>query len=225
MVEQRVDGFFTAVDHGHDTPLGSPACSISSTMRLIVIGVFSRRFEHKAVAAGDSVGQKPQRHHAGKVERRDRRHDADRLADHMLVDAAGDIFDVGALHQRGNAAGHLDVLDRAAQLGLGLGQRFAAFVGGDARDLVDMLFQQILELEHILNSIGRRRASPAVPRGMRRLHGAIDLVARCHGYAHNAVGRRRIMNIQPLGCLRALPVPAYIVKQLSVFNHRISPRK
>ena len=54
----------------------------------------------------------------------------------MLVDPAGDILVVVALHQRGDAAGDLDVLDAAAQLGLGLGQRLAALLGDRAGDVL-----------------------------------------------------------------------------------------
>ena len=80
------------------------------------------------VAAGDRVGQEPERDHAGEVERRDGRDDADRLADHQLVDARGDVLEVAAHHQRRDAGGDFDVLDAALQLAFGLGERLAALL-------------------------------------------------------------------------------------------------
>ena len=56
------------------------------------------------------------------------RDDADRLADHQLVDARGDVLEVAAHHQRRDAGGDLDVLDAALQLAFGLGERLAALL-------------------------------------------------------------------------------------------------
>ena len=102
---------------------------------------FLAGLEDEAVAAGDGVGQEPERDHAGEVERRDGGDDAERLAQHMLVDATGDVFGVVAHHQRGNARRHLDVLDAAPQLALRLRQRLAALLRRQAGDLVKVFFE------------------------------------------------------------------------------------
>ena len=119
----------------------------------------------KRVAAGDRVGQEPERDHRREVERRDGRDDAERLADHELVDAAGDVLEVVALHQDRDAAGDLDVLDAAPQLAAGLGEGLAVLGGDDAGDLVEVLFEELLEAEEVLDALGRRhrRASRGRP--------------------------------------------------------------
>ena len=123
-------------------------------------GTRSEGFEDERVAGGDGIGQIPERDHAGKVERDDRRGDAERLADHHLVDAAGNVFEVVALHHHRNAAGDFDVLDGAAHLGFGFGEGLAVFLGDDARDVVDVIFEQHLQLEQRLDAVFGRSAAP-----------------------------------------------------------------
>ena len=96
MIEQRVDGVLAAVHQVDDA--GREAGLLDELRRCgaIVIGVFSDGLRTTRVAAGDRVGQEPQRDHAGEVERRDDADDADRLADHQLVDARGDVLEVAA---------------------------------------------------------------------------------------------------------------------------------
>ena len=57
--------------------------------------------EDEGVSRCDRVGKEPQRNHGGKVERGNRDGDAERLANHHLVDSAGDVFEIVALHQGG----------------------------------------------------------------------------------------------------------------------------
>ena len=142
MVQQRIDSGFAADDQVHD------AFGQTGLMQQLdqpprgerhALG----RLQNERVAAGDGVGQKPQRNHRREIERRDRRGDAERLADHDFVDAAGDIFEVVTLHQGRDAAGHFHVFDSALQFGPRFGEGFAVFLGGEAGDLVGVLFEQV----------------------------------------------------------------------------------
>jgi len=94
-----------------------------------------------SVPARDRVGQEPQRNHGREVEGRDGGHHAQRLPDHDLVYAAGNIFQVVPLHERRNAAGHFHILDAPAELGLGFRQGFSVFERGYPGDFVEMSFQ------------------------------------------------------------------------------------
>ena len=123
---QRIDRGFAAVDQVDDA-LGQAGLleqfeDVAHGERHALDG-----FRMNVLPRGDRVGQKPERDHAGKIEGRDRGDHAERLADHHLVDAAGDVFEVVALHHHRNAAGDFDVLDGAAHLGFGFGEGLAVF--------------------------------------------------------------------------------------------------
>ena len=140
--------------------MGKPVCSSNSIGSPHGERHALGRFEDESVAAGDGVGQKPERNHAGKIKWRDRGDHAERLADHHFVDAAGDVFEVVALHHHRNAAGDFDVFDGAAQFGFGLGKRLAVFLGDDAAEFVNVIFQKLLQFEERLDAVFGRSASP-----------------------------------------------------------------
>ena len=145
MIEQRIDGSLAAIDQ-IDHALGQPGLIEQFKGAAHGERHALRGLEDERVAAGDGVGQKPERNHAREIERRDGRDHAQRLADHHFVDAAGNVFEVVALHHHGNAAGDFDVLDGAAQLGFGLGESLAVFLRDDAAEFVDVLFEKIFSL-------------------------------------------------------------------------------
>jgi hypothetical protein len=120
VVDERIDDGFAPVDQAHH------AFGQAGLLQQFVNVAHGERhtlgrLEDESVAGSDGVGQIPERDHAGEVERDDGGGDAERLANHHLVDAAGNIFEVVALHHHGNAAGHFDILDGAAHLGFGFG--------------------------------------------------------------------------------------------------------
>ena len=91
MVEQRVDGLVPAVNHLHDRwrePRGIEQFEDPSRCDRHAFG----GFQQEAIASGDRVRQKPERDHAREIEGRNRRHDPQRLADQMLIDARRDVL-------------------------------------------------------------------------------------------------------------------------------------
>ena len=86
------------------TPSGTPASCEQLGDEERRGRVLLRRLEDERVAAGDGVAEHPHRHHGREVERRDAGHDAQRLADLVDVDAAGDLLAVAALQQVRDAA-------------------------------------------------------------------------------------------------------------------------
>jgi hypothetical protein len=75
------------------------------------------------------------------------------LADHRFVDATRHILKVVTLHHHGNAASNLDILDSAAHLCLRLCERLPIFLGDNARNVIEVIFEQHLQLEERLNSV------------------------------------------------------------------------
>ena len=117
----------------------------------------------------------------------------DRLPDHQLVDARRDVLEVAAHHQRRNAGGDLDVLDAALQLAVGFGERLAAFVRDDARQLGVVRVEQRLQAEERLNAVAGRRAPPRRQRVGGRAHGL------CRRRWPTTAARKRVSRGSP-GC-------------------------
>ena len=119
VVEQRVDGHLVAVDDVEDT-VGQPGLGVQLGDQVGRARVALARLEHERVAAGDGDRVHPHRHHDREVERRDAGDDAERLAERVRVDAAGDLVVELALEQLRDAAGELDDLAAAHHLAAGV---------------------------------------------------------------------------------------------------------
>ena len=133
------------------------------------------RLQNERISASDGVRQKPIRDHRRKIEWRDSRYDAERLANLHFVDARRDVFQVVALHHHGDAAGDFDIFDRPAHLRLGLGESFSVFGSDDARQFFQIFFEKISQLEEILNALAGRSAAPGGKRGGCRFDGGIHI--------------------------------------------------
>ena len=123
-VEQRVDRDGVTVDDvehavGHAGLAGQ--LGEEERGRRVPLG----GLEHEGVAAGDGVGQHPERDHHREVERRDAGDDAQRLEHGVDVHAGGHLGRVRALEQVRDAAGELDVLEPARHLAGGVAQHLA----------------------------------------------------------------------------------------------------
>ena len=160
VIADRLDDFLAAVDQIDDA--GRQVALLEQLEHpLLRQRHLLRRLQDERVAADDRERQKPQRHHRRKVERRDRGADANRLAHRDAVDAARDVLEAVAHEHRRRAARDLDALDAAAQAAARFVQRLAVLGRDDARDLLEVLFEQLLELEHRLRALDRRRFAPA----------------------------------------------------------------
>jgi len=72
-----------------------------------------------------------------------------------------------------NAAGDFDVLDGAAHFGFGFGERLAVFLGEDAADVIEVIFEQHLQLEERLDAVFWRSAAPFGESRGRSFDGAV----------------------------------------------------
>src|SRR5918996_2318042 len=97
--------------------------------------VLLRRFEDEGVAARNRHRVHPHGYHGREVERRDPRHDAERLADGEAVYPGRDVLRELSLHEVGDAAREVDHLEPALYLAVGIGGCIGAVPGGGgARD-------------------------------------------------------------------------------------------
>ncbi len=122
--------------------------------------VFLGRLQDEGVAAGDREREHPQRHHRGKIEWRDTRTDAHRLAHRIAVDASADLVVVFTLYQVRDATGELDDFESALDRTIGIVQYLAMLLGDQFRDLGPVALDEFLELEHDPRTSQNRRARP-----------------------------------------------------------------
>jgi len=174
MREQRIDDDLVALHDVED--------AIGQTGFLEQIGHEQRRrrialarLQNERVARRDRDREHPARHHARKVERRDARDDAERLARRPVVHARRDLFGVVALQQLRNAACEFDHVDAARHFTLRIREDLAVLGGDDRGEFVAMLVHQFEELQHDARAADRRRVAPGRERGFRARDGCIDI--------------------------------------------------
>ena len=143
--------------------------------------ILLRGLEYEGVAADDGHGEHPQRDHGREVERRDAGAHADRLADGIGVDAAGDVLGKFAELQAADGAGMFDHLESAKHVALGVGQRLALLGAQGLGDAAHVLAHQRLQLEHDAGPRGEGRVLPALVGGLGGGDGGVDFI----------VGRKR----------------------------------
>ena len=157
--EQAVDHLAGAVQHlqyalgraGFDKQLSQAV----GRQRVLFGGL-----ENKGVAGGDGQGKHPQRNHRREVERGNADAYAQRLNPAGGVDVAGHVFHGLAHHQAGDVAGLFHHLDTAPHIALGIGQGLAGFASENFRQLVVMLFEQVLIAQHHPRPVGHRHFAP-----------------------------------------------------------------
>src|ERR1700719_4221217 len=185
MVKQRVDRSFSPVDQTYN-----PFRQSGFFEKFVNVAHGERdalgRLQDERVSRGDGVRQVPERDHAGKVEGNNGSGDAEGLANHHLVDAACDVFEVVALHHHGNAAGDLHVFNCPAHLSFGFSEGLAVFLRDDAGDVVDVIFEQHLQLEERLDAVFGGRAAPLGKSG----GGGFDGLADFSGIGKLDLGQR-----------------------------------
>src|SRR3984957_3297125 len=180
VVDERVDYGLAAVDEADDA-FGQAGffeqfVDVAHGKRDTLAGL-----EDEGIAGGDGVGQIPEGDHTGEVEGHDGGGDAEGLGDHHFADAAGHVFKVVALHHHGDAAGDLHVFNRPAHFGFGLGECLAVFLSDDAGDVVEVIFEQHLQLEQRLDAVFGRSASPFGESGGGGFDGLVDFLRVGHG--------------------------------------------
>ncbi len=131
VVDERVHGHPVPLDHG-EHPVGQAGLAEQLGQEERGGGVLLAGLEHEGVAAGQGVGQHPQRDHGREVEGRDAGDHAERLAQRVDVDPRRRLVAEPALQEVGDAAGELHVLEPPGDLAGGVGQHLAV-LGGDQR--------------------------------------------------------------------------------------------
>ena len=143
--------------------------------------ILLRRFQDEGVAARDRERIHPHRHHRRKVERRDARHDAERLADGVAVDTGRHILGELAFRELGEPARELDHLEAAIHLAERVRQHLAVLARENLGELALAPLEQLAERKHD----ARARRDGLVPPRIGRVCG------RCDRGVHDGLIRKR----------------------------------
>src|SRR5260370_21267092 len=156
----RVDHFFSAIDEIHDS-LGQAGFFQKLESAVHGKGNALGGLQYECVSAGDGVREKPVRNHRREVEGHDGGDDPERLADLHFVRAGRYVLEIVALHHHGATASDFDVLHGATKCGTGLGEGLPVFEGYDAAEIVKIFFEEIFQLEEVLDALAGSGAAPS----------------------------------------------------------------
>jgi hypothetical protein len=81
------------------------------------------------------------------------------------------------------------------------------------------VFEPLLQLEQVLDALGRRHATPRRPRRGRRADRGIHFLRRRQRHVGQRHARGRIGDVQVIARVRALPGAADVVEQLGFVCH------
>ncbi len=123
------------------------------------------------------------------------------------------------MHQDWNPAGHLHVLDAPAQFAARLGQRLAVFGADDARDVFEILVEQLLQAEQILDAVRRRHGAPLRKCGGGGLHGGANIFSSAGGRVPDYLAGSRIEHLAATGGGRPVPFTGGIISYFVDSNH------
>ena len=179
------------------TPSGSPpASSIRLKTSSCVSGTCSDGLRMNVLPQAIANGRNQKGTIAGKLNGHDRSADADRLADRLGVDGGGDVLEDAALHRLRHGRRGLDHLDRAADLGAGVGQRLAHLAGDRAGQLVLVRLHHLAEAEQPARALDRRAAAPPGERGAGGGDGGVDVGRAGERHARQHLTGRRVGDVQ-----------------------------
>ncbi len=132
-----------------------------------------RRLEHQAVAQRDRVGDRPVGHHRGEVERRDRRHDAQRHALDAALHAPAHFHHLAG-GDLGQGTGELGELHRLEDLRLRLAVELAVLFDDEVAQLLEIALEQgsvaVEDLDPLLDRGPAPCREGAPCGGHRRIH-------------------------------------------------------
>ncbi len=134
------------------------------------------RLEDERVPARDRRRPHPHGHHRREVERGDACGDAERLADRVDVDARRGLLRVRALEERREPAHELDHLEPALHLAERVGQDFAVLGREQAREILAVLDEEVVDLEEEIGALRERPRAPVGGGGLRGGDRAVDLL-------------------------------------------------
>src|SRR5437016_4821839 len=174
MIAEGVDHFFPAVDEIHDT-LGQACLLQKLEGAMHGEGNALGRFQNESISARDGIRKEPVGNHCREIERHYGGDNSEWLTDLHFIDARSYVLEVVALHHHGDAASNFDVFDGAAEFGASLGEGLAVFERDDAGEVVEIFFEEVFQLEEVLDAFAGRSSAPGREGIGGSLHGSVNV--------------------------------------------------
>ncbi len=161
-----------------------------------------RGLQHDGAARGERRRDLGRDQRERIIPRRDARHHADRLAQHLgIADGFSEIVSAEQLRR------HAEVRDRRAGLReLRPGDRRADFRADQLRDFGGARFEALRDLREPFGALLRARARPAVEGGARGAHGIVGIARVTERNPADDVFRRRVGHIGAVAAVRLGPL-------------------
>lgn len=160
-----------------------------------------RGLDDASVAGDGSDGDRPERDHGREVERADSCNDTKRLAVgpglHVLCDLKNLTSEL-----RGDATGGLGDLQTTQDVTLCVGECLSLLEGDACSKTVPVLPDQSSVLEHKLLSVHNAGRPPCREGSLSAVHGSLQLSICALRHSCNEVVGCRVVQVDPLGCLR-----------------------
>ncbi len=169
MIQQRINRLFVAL-HNIEYTVGQASFLEQTGQDQRCGRVPLRGLEHKGIAAGDGDGEHPHRHHGREVERSYTGANPQGLAHCDHIDAGSNVFTELAFHELRNAARKFHDFQAAGNFAVRVAEHLAMFSRNGFGQLVGMLFNERLELEHHPRAAQRWCGRP----GRERISSRID---------------------------------------------------
>ena len=194
IVQERIDGFLIADDAVEDTRRAARFHEEFGEEKRAA-RIFLRRLEHERVPARERHGQHPERHHFGKVKRRNTRDDADRLAQAMHVDTRRDAARKIALEQMRDTRREFHHFDPTRERRARVGDHFAVFARNRARDSIGVCIQEFAIADQDTRARECRSLRPRAERVRGTRDRTLDIGAPRELHARRDRTRGRIVHV------------------------------
>ncbi len=197
LVADVVDAVVGTVDHvehtvGETSLLGEAGQNEGSRRSLL------RGLEDHGVTNSGGNGEHPEGNHGGEVERADTTHDAKGLAVGVGVNVLGELLKSLTLEIAGETACVLDDLETTENGTLGIGDDLAVFSNDCINQLLLVIANKLLELEHVALTNAHGSVAPGRESSGSSISGSLHFLLSGLGNLSNHLVRGGVHDINPL---------------------------
>ncbi len=111
-------------------------------------------------------------------------------------------------------ASDFDVFDGAAEFGAGFGEGLAIFEGDNSCEFVEIFFEEIFQLEEILDALAGRGAAPSREGISGGLNGSVNVCGCREWCTRQHFGGRRIGDVHVFGGRGPAPGAIHVVLKI-----------
>ena len=193
MLQEAINSHLVTI-HNVEAPIGQTRLLQQFADEHARRRILLARLEHERVATSQGVGKHPHWNHCRKVERRDAGHNPKRLLDAVHVHTSRRLLAVPTLHQVGDAASKLDVLQPPSHLAQRIAKNLAVLLGEQSRNLLAIRINQLAHMKHDLRPPRKIRSPPSRKGSKSSSDSQVNLGRRSQVHGRCLLARSRIKN-------------------------------